>query len=254
MKKQIVGALLTALAMGSSPAWSRQMPLYDLRPKISVGGDAVVNVTPDRIVIGLGIETSDPEISAAKQKNDEIVKKTIAAIKGFDIPDGDVQTEHSSLQPCWNPDYPRVPTKTYIARSSLVVTVNDPAKAEELVASALQAGVNFIHGIDYQTTELKKYREQARDLALKAAKEKADKMAAALGQTVGDPIQIGEGYSGSPGCYSSNWWGWDRGSSRRVLSQISVQEPAGRSDVPDTIALGQIAIRASVYVTFLLKK
>ena len=69
-------------------------------------------------------------------------------------------------------------------------------------------GVNYIHGIDFQTTEFKKYREQARELALKAAKEKADKMAAVLGQSVGAPIQINESYSGSPWWYWSSWSGW----------------------------------------------
>ncbi len=66
---------------------------------------------------------------------------------------------------------------------------------EELVTKVLQAGVNYVHGIDFQTTEFKKYREQARNLALRAAKEKAEMMAGVLGQSAGAPIQINEDFS-----------------------------------------------------------
>ena len=42
---------------------------------ITVGGEAVVNVKPDKIVIRLGIETWDDNIANAKEKNNEILKK-----------------------------------------------------------------------------------------------------------------------------------------------------------------------------------
>lgn len=41
--------------------------------------------------------------------------------------------------------------------------------------------MNYIHGVNFQRTDSKKCREQANVLALKAAKEKMEKIAGVLG-------------------------------------------------------------------------
>ena len=41
------------------------------------------------------------------------------------------------------------------------------------LAAALKAGVNQVNNVEFYTSELRKYRDQARELAMKAAKEKA---------------------------------------------------------------------------------
>lgn len=252
MKAIAMVAVVTIMSI--CPVWAQQTQMYDDRPKITVNGEAVVNVKPDKIVVTLGIETWDAEIMTAKQKNNDILKKAVAAIKGSGIPEKEIQTDHLSIEPRYKDDYRKDNFIGYFVRNAFVVTLAETDKVEELVTKVLQAGVNYIHGIDFQTTEFKKYREQARDLALKAAKEKAEKMAGVLGQSVGAPIQINENYSGSPWSYYSSWSGW--GSSRsQGMSQNAIQNVQGGSgEVSDTIALGKISIRANVSVTFELKK
>lgn len=252
MKAIAMVAVVTIMSI--CPVWAQQTQMYDDRPKITVNGEAVVNVKPDKIVVTLGIETWDAEIMTAKQKNNDILKKAVAAIKGSGIPEKEIQTDHLSIEPRYKDDYRKDNFIGYFVRNAFVVTLAETDKVEELVTKVLQAGVNYIHGIDFQTTEFKKYREQARDLALKAAKEKAEKMAGVLGQSVGAPIQINENYSGSPWWYYSSWSGW--GSSRsQGMSQNAIQNVQGGSgEVSDTIALGKISIRANVSVTFELKK
>jgi uncharacterized protein YggE len=252
MRTITISALLTALAI--CPAWAQQAAMYDDRPKISVSGEAVVNVRPDKIVVTFGIETWDSEIMIAKQKNNEILKSAIAAIKELGIPEKEIQTDHLSIEPRYKHDYSKQDFIGYFVRNTFVVTLAETDKVEELVTKALLTGVNYIHGIDFQTTEFKKYREQARDLALKAAKEKADKMAAVLNQTVGEPIQINENSGGSPWWYYSSWSGWGYGRNQG-MSQNVIQNVQGSSgEISDTIALGKMSIRANVAVTFELIK
>ena len=252
MKRIMIG-LLFALVMSSS-VWAQQTSLYDDRPKIMVNGEAVVNVKPDKIVINLGIETLDVDIAVAKRKNSEIMKKATAVMTKLDVPEKEIQTDHLSIEPRWKSEYRKEDFIGYFVRNTVVVTLTDVAKVEELVTRVLQAGVNYIHGIDFQTTEFKKYREQARALALKAAKEKADKMAAVLGQSVGSPIQINENYSGSPWWYWSSWSGWGYGRNQGMSQNVIQNVQSGPSEISDTIALGKISIRANVAVTFELKK
>jgi uncharacterized protein len=252
MKAIAMVAVVTIMSI--CPVSAQQTQMYDARPKITVNGEAVVNVKPDKIVVTFGIETWDAEIMTAKQKNNDILKKAVAAIKAAGIPEKEIQTDHLSIEPRYKDDYRKTDFIGYFVRNTFVVTLAETDKVEELVTKVLQAGVNYIHGIDFQTTEFKKYREQARDLALKAAREKAEKMAGVLAQSVGAPIQISENYSGSPWWYYSSWSGWGSSRSQGMSQNVIQNVQAGSGEISDTIALGKISIRANVSVTFELTK
>jgi hypothetical protein len=249
MKKIKLTTLLALIVICSIRAQQ-----FDDRPKITVNGEAVVMVQPDQIVINFGIETWDKDIMVAKQKNNEIMKRVMTVIKESGIPDKDIQTDYLSVEPRYNDNYEKKDLIGYFIRNTFVVTMSDPEKVEDLVTAVLQSGVNYIHGINFQSTEFKKYREQARELALNAAKEKAEKMAGALGQLIGDPVQINEGYGGFDWWYYNSWSGWGYGRSN-VMSQNVVQNiPSSSDQISETIALGKISIKANVSVTFELKK
>lgn len=253
MKTKLITTFLIVTAMCSIRA--QQTQLFDDRPKITVNGEAVVKVQPDQIIISFGIETWDKNIIVAKQENNEIMKKAVAVIKESGIPDKDIQTDHLSIEPRYDSNYEKKNFIGYFVRNTFVVTVAEPDKIENLVTGVLQSGVNYIHSINFQTTEFKKYREQARELALNAAKEKAEKMAGTLGQLIGNPIQISEGYGGSNWWYYSSWNGWGSGSRSNYMSQNVMQNiGSGTGEISETIALGKISIKASVNVIFELKK
>lgn len=246
----IAGALLLI----RHPVLSQPLTIQDLQPTIKVSGEAVVNVKPDKIVIRFGIETWDANIANAKEKNNEILKKTIGITRELGVPDKDMQTDHLSIEPRWKDQYRNEGFVGYFVRNSIVVTVSDIAKVEDLVTKALQAGVNYIHGVDYETTELKKYRDQARELALKAAAEKAEKMAAALGQAIGPPLQIHENHAGLYGGYGSSWGGWSHGRAQAMSQNVVQNAPGGSGEASETLAPGTLAIRANVGVLFELRR
>ena len=193
------------------PSLLAQQPAsYDDRHRISVTGEAEVNVAPDRIIITFGVDTRDFNLLVAKQQNDAITKKGLAAVKALGVPDRDIQTDQLSISQRFGD---RQVFQGYTVRNMFAVTINDPAKVEGLISSALDSGVNYLLHVDFQTSELKKFREQARELAVKAAREKAEKMAGTLGQTVGNPIQIDEDQRYTGSSYYSSWsgTGWDSG-------------------------------------------
>jgi len=230
----------------------------DDNPKIAVTGEAVVNVKPDKILVNFGIETSDADIIAAKKKNSEVLQKAIAVIRAYGVPEKEIQTDYLSIEPRWKNEYKRGDFIGYFVRNTFSVTPTEPEKVEELVTKVLQSGVNNLHGVDFQTTEFKKCRDQARELALSAAKEKAEKMASVLGQSLGAAILITENPVVSPWWYFSSWAGWRYGRTQGMaqnVSNVSQDIPGGGSgDIPGTVVLGKISIRASVGVTFELKK
>ena len=219
---------------------------------ITVTGDAEVRVVPDEVMLTFGVETWDKHLTVAKQQNDECVKRILALAKKYGIESEKVQTDHISIEPRYKDGYQRSNFIGYFVRKTVVLTLKDISKFEGLFSSALEAGANYVHGVEFRTTKLRKYRDQARALAIKAAKEKAKDLAKELGQRIGKPQSISEEHSGWWYWYNG-WWGtrWERGGGMaqnvvQNISESSVENEGG-------IALGQISVTARVKVSFMLK-
>jgi hypothetical protein len=245
MKTVMIGTVLWLALAGV--ALSQQPPGIGDQAKITVTGEATVNVKPDKIVLVLGIDTSDADVVVAKRKNGELMKKAVEIAKGCGVQEKQIQTDYLSIEPRWKDGYDRENFLGYFVVNTLMVTLSDVEQLDRLITSALQAGINRINGIDYQTTEFKKYREQARELALKAAKEKGEKMSAVLGQKIGKPIQISENYT------RSGWYGgWGGGRSSGMSQQVvnAISDVGGGGEITESVALGMLGIGASVTVTF----
>jgi uncharacterized protein YggE len=236
MKRQVIGTVGTVLLlMLATGAWAHQTPVYGDQPRISVSGEALVHVKPDKIVINLGIDTWDANVSTAKQKNTEVLTQVLQALKSIDIPEEALQTDHLSVDPQWSDIHEHRHIIGYFVRNRLAVTISEAEKIEQVLTSTLEAGVNQIYGLQFQHTELKTYREQARALALKAAKEKADKMSDVLGKATGHPIHIMDNSSDSWMPYGA--------------AQIQLHD-GNIGGMADTVVLGTLPIRAHVSVVF----
>jgi hypothetical protein len=138
------------------------------------------------------IQTSNLDLEIAKTQNDDAVQKVLAVVSSYGIDPEHVQTEHLSIESRYSRTYEHRDFLGYFVRKTIVVTLNDSPKFEDLLGAVLQAGVNYVHGIDFHTTELRKYRDEARSLAIKAAREKAVALASALDEEIGRPQQITE--------------------------------------------------------------
>jgi uncharacterized protein YggE len=222
--------------------------------KITATGEALVYAKPDKIAVNFGIETHNAELLAAKNKNTEIWKKAAAAIKQNGIPDKDVETDCLSIVPQYKNDSVKDGVAAYVVHNMFVVTLSDPGKVEPLISQMLGIGVNHLGGVEFQTTQFKQHRESARELAIKAAREKAEKMAANLGCAIGKPLAISENSNLSGSWHYSSWSGWGYGRFSNAMAQNYIQDTrsAGREN-PESFALGKISIQAGVSVTFELK-
>lgn len=245
--------VVLATALCACSPTRQQIAGFDDRNRISVTGEALVSVAPDIIIVTFGIDTRNMNLLTAKQQNDAIAKAALAELAKLGIPDKDIQTDHLSISQRFVGSAQVF--DGYTVRNMFAVTLNDPARVDALISGALASGVNHLLKVDFQTSELKKHREQARELAVRAAHEKADKMASALGAKVGAPTQINEDSRYSATSYYSSWsgYGWDNARGNYAgPSQVSVQASGG--DATEAIALGKVAVRASVNVTFELAR
>lgn len=217
---------------------------------ISVTGNAEVRVVPDQVILTLGVETLDKDLTAAKKQNDEVIRKTFKIAEDLKIEAKDIQTDYITIEPRYDTFLDKRTLQGYAVRKTIAITLRDVTKFDTLLSSMLEAGVNYVQGIDFRTTELRKNRDEARALALKAAQEKATAMAGELDQEIGEPLTIREEYSNWWSGYSS-WWGYGMGGSQ---TQNVVQNSQGsQPDSENAVALGLISVNASVSVEFRLK-
>jgi len=216
--------------------------------RITVNGQAEVRVVPDEVILTLGVETNDMSLATARRRNDEIVAKVLQAASAVGVAPKDVQTEFIQLEPRYRDDYEKRTFLGYFARKTVAITLRDLDQFEELLTGCFEAGVNYIHGVEFRTSELRKYRDEARAMALKAAQEKASDMSQELGRTAGAALEVTENYSGWWSGYSS-WWGGGWNS----MMQNSVQNAGNAAAEISGMAPGTISVDATVTVVFELR-
>lgn len=250
----IAAVLLVAAAVGA-PSAAHSAPQSTLtadsaEPRlITVSGEAQVNVVPDEVTLTLGIETSDKQLRTARSLNDERVKKVIAAAEELGVAAEDIKTDHIGIEPRYRDSYEKRDFIGYFVRQTIVITLSDISLFEDLLTDVLDAGANYVHGIQFRTTELRKYKDEARALAIKAAQEKAVALAGELDQGIGKPHEIREEQSNWWSGYSA-WWGSSSYSMTQNVIQNAGDLPA---EIEGALAPGQINVTAKVTVSFELE-
>ncbi len=203
---------------------------------VRVVGTAEVKVAPDQAVLELGVEKQSASARMAKKSADAAARSILASLHANGVDENDIQTTFLSLQPQFN--YKKGMRIAYFtAEQTITVTVRDITKLDTLLESLIKAGGNRIDSIQYETSDLRKYRDQARDLAVKAAREKAEALAKALGQEIGKAYSIEE----VPESNNEYAWGYASNVSRETMGL----RPSG-----PTTAAGQKTVSASVTVSF----
>lgn len=198
---------------------------------VRVTGTAEIKVVPDRAIIELGVEKQSASATVAKQAADAAARKILAALRADGVDDKDIQTTYLCLQPQFN--YRKGMRISYfVAAQTLTVTIRDLSRLDSLLESLIQAGGNRIDSIQYETSDLRKYRDDARERAVKAAREKAGALAAAIGQEIGKAQSIEE--IAEPYGYMSN--------TNFEVAKMRAQSSA--------TAPGEKSISAAVVVTF----
>jgi uncharacterized protein len=244
MNRLIQWAILAAMVIFSySFSWAD-----DASRIISVSGESEIKVMPDQVVIVMGVEKIDKDMTVSKNQNDDMVKAIIDVANRNGVGKTDVATEYFSVEPKYYRDDQKDTFLGYNVRRRVSITLKDVSKYEGLIGDLLAAGVVSIQSVQFQITELRKYRDQARGNAIKAAKEKAIAMASELGLKIGAAQKISEGGSR----YYSWYGGWYDYGYGRGMSQNSFQEiNSGGADLP--MALDKISVSASVSVSFELQ-
>lgn len=181
----------------------------------TVSGEGKVVAVPDIAQLLLGVLTEGGKNLADLQKeNTEKANKAIAFLKEQGVDQKDIKTEYYNISPryrqipCPAPLTPLIrpcPESSeiigYVISQNISVKVRDLKKAGDILAGAVSQGANTVSGPNFTVDDPVKLQNEAREKAIKQAREKAKSMAKAGGFRVGRLISIQEGFYGPPIIY-----------------------------------------------------
>lgn len=205
-------------------------------PLITVIGESSVKVKPDEVTLNFGVETRNLDAKVAKTENDKLMSDILKYLKAQKIDPKNIQTDYLRLNSVYNHQLGK--EEGFVATQMVSLKITDLSKYEEISSGLLTRGINQINSIEFTTSKLKEHEAEARNLAIKSAKEKATTMASQIDQSIGKAYYINE--ESFPVIPFQRYG---------AMKAMDMQESAG--DGP-TIAPGEIEIKGRVTVSFLL--
>jgi uncharacterized protein len=243
--------LPTRSAQAAPPSPTPQpQPACDASRTVQVTGSALINVTPDRALIQLGVQSNGATPEVVQAANSVAILKVMEALQAHGVAAKDIATDVYVIEPVYE-NYDSLYIKGYRINNIVAVTLRDVKTTSAILATALSAGANQVINVEFYTSELRKYRDQARELAMKAAKEKAQALANAAGAEAGCVLNINEN---SWSYYNGGWYGRNQNTwMQNTIQNAAPSGGSGNSAGDEPISLGQISVKAEVGATFGLK-
>ncbi|MDM7923352.1 MAG: SIMPL domain-containing protein [Pyrinomonadaceae bacterium] len=243
MKKLSMLFVLFAAATG---AFAQSVDTSKL-PTVDVTGVAEIFVVPDEVTFSLKVAKTDRELEKAKRDNDQVIRKVLELAREFKLDPKDVKTDFITVKEAYerqrvagSDDEYRNVFVGYTVSKTAVVKLKDLSRFEEFFSKLIGIGVTDISGVTFASSQLRKHKDEARAMAMRAAREKATALATVIGQSVGKAVSIKEenvdGYRSPYANVSSNSFAVD----------------GSGSDDEDTFSVGTISVKAQVQVSFLL--
>jgi uncharacterized protein len=210
---------------------------------IWVNGEGKVSVAPDLATLTLGVYSQKDKVSAAQTEAASAMDRIISALTSSGIDKKDIQTQNFSIQQVtkWDDKNQEQVVIGYSVTNMVVAKIRNLDKVGTIIDASVTAGGDLIriNGIDFSREDTTQYYLQARELAMKKAKAKADQMASLSGVKLGKPVYITESTYVPPRSYSTNSYKMDM---------------AGGAAVPTTsINPGELDVIVDVNVTYAIE-
>lgn len=217
---------------------------------ISVVGKATVYVSPDQATISFSVVSQANDLSAAKQRHDTAMQKTNTLFSQYGIEQKDVTAENLTIHPrySYNSDMPKFLYYEITQNISAVITNLD--NYEPFLTDLVNSGIDRINDVRFSAKDIKKYKDEARRNAVKAAEEKAQLLceAASSGNykpSLGKIIRMSEILS------YSDWNG--NGYNAMAQNRVAYAKTAADVSASGGAPIGKISFDAQIEMVFELR-
>jgi len=210
-----------------------------LPPLISVNGVGEVKVQPDEVLLNFGVEMRDKNLDIARKQSDAKAAAIISYLKKQGIDARYIQTSYVNVQPVYNDgEYGKTTPNFYMAQKSMTVLVKKLDKFDQILSGLYEVGVNRVDNIDFQVSDLDKYKAEARKQAVHDAKQKATALTAELNARVGRVYSINENT-------------YNDGGPRPAYGKVAMMQSADANG--PSVAGGQVVVTSNVAISFVIE-
>jgi uncharacterized protein YggE len=151
-----------------------------------ITGIATSKVKSDKVILSLGVQTTNKTANAALVTNSDRLNKVINALKAADVKDNETSTSSFNISPNYN--YSQSSSATgkitgFTVSNSIQIESSSIEKVSKWIDTAVAAGSNNVNNVDFELSD-KKVEETKNNLikqAINNARTKADIAASTLG-------------------------------------------------------------------------
>ena len=239
----IIGVLLSISIVGFAQTGEKN---FIDQNYIEVTGKAELEISPDMIY--LKIVLSDKN-NKDKQTLPEIEQKMISKLSEIGI---DVNKDLSLLDFVSN-------LRAYLLKTSVILSkqyqliVHDSKTLQKVFLELQELGISNVSIVKLEHSEIDRYRKEAKVFAVKAAKEKAEMLAIALNQKIGNAIYVQEADNLNRNTMSNTLQGRMAGVASSNLTIRGVSSLPSNESVETDVEFETIKIESTFLVRFALE-
>ncbi|MFA6841047.1 MAG: SIMPL domain-containing protein [Sphaerochaetaceae bacterium] len=211
---------------------------------VSVSGTGVVKVTPDIATFTVGISESAPTTAEAQQMVNKKMTMILSLLRESGIEDKDMATNYLTLRP----EYTWTDGKQQLvgqrASQQVAVTLRGLDKDSKKL-SGLVDKLGVVTGIEFSSVQFDRQDksqayEEARELAVLKALEKAEIYSRTSGMTLARPLSISE----------QNDVSYSLRNNVATMPKLAMMESAGSSDYASELPSGDLEISCTIFMMY----
>jgi hypothetical protein len=169
------------------------------QPRISVRGSGVVSAKPDMANLQVGVSIQNPSLETAQSEAAGKMEALVQQLKAAGIDEKDINTTQYNVEPVMDYRDGQSPTVTGFRVTNVVeVKIRDLSKASKLIDDLVKSGANTIYGLNFGFSDPSALMKQAREAAVKDAREKAEQLAGLNGVALGAVLVVDDGGANVP--------------------------------------------------------
>ena len=206
-------------------------------PILYVNGEGIVEASPDRATISVGVITREKNPSAVQSANARTATSVINSIVALGIERKNISTGNYSFNPVYrHMENGKRILEGYEATNSVTIIVDDLNLVGKIIDTALSHGANRVDSLNFGLRNRTAHQDEALRLAVLDAKRKAQVAVSALGKSIVGvrSVSINSGHVDTPRNYK--------------MARSMAMEDAADFETP--IESGTLTCSASVRVEF----
>lgn len=160
---------------------------------IYFSGEGKVYTKPDIAFVDFSVVTQGVRIKDVQEANTSKMNSIIAFLKKSGVEEKDIKTTNYNLYPQYTYENYKIPQiMGYQITQTVSIKIWDLTKVGDILEDATDWGVNQVNFLYFGVENDEQLKEQARELAIKDAKQKAEKSAEQIGIKLGKIIGFSE--------------------------------------------------------------